>query len=200
MLRFFLILITAAATSQAVRGGEVTVTTTVAEPSLRGTSLTFLAQRLGDAATPRALSMEAGESATFALDGGSWTLTPSTIGIWAPVTVIESREAATPRVTIPILRAVPVKGKMILPAAPKTVTSIKLYFQRSLEDRSVHEIDSPLNDEQVVAGQIEEDRVLFEIPAGRFDFAMRISGYTSVYRWDKKISGDDANDLGNLLF
>lgn len=199
MLRFFLILITAAATSQAVRGGEVTVSTTVVEPSLRGTSLTFRAQRMGDATEPRALSMAAGESATFPLAAGSWTLTPTTQGVWAPVTVIESRESGTARVTIPILRAVPVKGRLVLPA-PNTVTSIKLFFQRSLEDRSVHEADSPLNDEQMVVGHVEEDRVFFEIPAGRFDLALRISGFTSVYRWDKKITGDDANDLGNLLF
>ncbi len=206
MLRFFLILLTAAATSQTVRGGDVVVSpnvmvsTSVAEPSLRGTSLTFIAQRMGDAQAPQTLSIPAGESATFPWSAGSWSLTATTKGIWAPITVIEAREGTTTRVTIPILRAVSVKGKIVLPESSKTASSIKLYFQRSLEDRSVHEIDSPLNDEQVVNGRIEEDRVLFELPAGRLDLALRIGGYTSVYRWDKTIALDAVNDLGNLLF
>jgi hypothetical protein len=186
-----LMLVTAAAGTAAA--GELVVTAKPRDPVLTGRELVVSARDASDPTRSHAWPMRAGGAASFRVDEGTWLVTIATPGLWSPARAVEVHEGAAARVDLPVLPTGTVRARLVLPAKPPA--AVKVHFQQSTDIP-----DADLAGEHIALGQPDGDRVELELPAGTFDLAFRISGYSSVFRWDQKIAAKEVRDLGALAF
>lgn len=184
-----LVLVTAAAGNAAA--GELVVTTKPRDAALQDRELVVSATNAGDASQSHAWPMLAGETKSFRVADGTWLVSVATHGLWSPVRAVDVREGATARTELPVLATGTVRARLVAPA--KLPGEMKVHFQQSADPQ-----DPELAGEHIAMGKPEGDRVELELPAGTYDLAFRVAGYSSVFRWDQTIVAGEARELGSL--
>ncbi|HEX7154912.1 MAG TPA: hypothetical protein VF618_25755 [Thermoanaerobaculia bacterium] len=133
-----------------------------------------------------------GAAAEVELEPGLWELTPRASGWWAPPSVVRI-EASTATVALPLFPAGILRGTVEVPAgsSPRELT---VHFQPL---PGAGPATAPGG---VLTCPIEGRTFACELPAGRFDLALRIQGLASLHRWEQTLATARPLDLGRLRF
>jgi hypothetical protein len=119
-----------------------------------------------------------------------WTLRASAEGYWSAPAVVTTRTDSIRLVLWPAGRLV---GSLTWPPGEEMPDALKVRFD-----------PAQLEDPKTIAGRdtcslLEEGRrFVCTLPAGKHDFALRVTGYVSLYLWDRTLAPGEERDLGTL--
>jgi hypothetical protein len=123
-------------------------------------------------------------------EDSAWTVRASAEGYWSVPAVVT---AGTKSVRLVLWPASRVVGSLVWPTSEETPELLKVRF-----DPAQPEDSSTVAGRDTCALLEESRRFVCVLPAGKHDFTFRVTGYVSLYFWDRTLAPGEERDLGIL--